>query len=98
MHAILLQTLLLTFDYSASFSFKIQLINLPILSLLISSAFAADCFGPNVYGVGMSLREAYSEAREKMCANKLYDYQKGCATCGNKSLSSLKYITVNLAL
>ncbi|CEI63341.1 hypothetical protein FVEN_g128 [Fusarium venenatum] len=58
-----------------------QLITLPALALFATSALAADCLG----GANSNLRkvrDAYWDARQKMCSNSDCAYQQVCTTQG----------------
>jgi hypothetical protein len=61
-----------------------QLITLPALALFVTSALAADCLGGANSGV-TKLRDAYWDARQKMCSNSDCAYQQTCTVQAAKS-------------
>ncbi|KAM6517234.1 hypothetical protein FSOLCH5_008197 [Fusarium solani] len=74
-----------------------QIVNLSALSLFVTSAFAADCFGNTQSGIS-KWADAYWDARAKMCGNTDCEYQKDCTTRSSKTIKGLASITVNVAL
>ncbi|RGP74501.1 hypothetical protein FLONG3_6060 [Fusarium longipes] len=74
-----------------------HLVNLSALTLLASSALAADCFGNRQDGISQ-FQDAYWDARSKMCGNTGCGYQQSCTTQGSKTLQGLAKITVNVSL
>ncbi|XEV01602.1 hypothetical protein FSHL1_006889 [Fusarium sambucinum] len=61
-----------------------QLITLPALALFVTSAFSADCLGgSNNYNDSLRrVRDAFWDARQKMCSNSDCAYQQSCTTQG----------------
>ncbi|KAF4333639.1 hypothetical protein FBEOM_12539 [Fusarium beomiforme] len=74
-----------------------QLINLATLTLFASSTLAADCFGNSYKGLN-DWRDAYWDARQKMCSNSDCAYQQECTTTGSKTLQGLAKVTVKVSL
>ncbi|KAF9770583.1 hypothetical protein IL306_011852 [Fusarium sp. DS 682] len=63
-----------------------QLTNIAAVTLLASSALAADCFGTKDKGI-TSFQDAYWQARQKMCSNSPEcPPQEPCTTSGQITL------------
>ncbi|KAF5242187.1 hypothetical protein FANTH_8819 [Fusarium anthophilum] len=70
-----------------------QLINLYALSVLATSALAADCSGNGNKDVGKFIT-AYWDARERMCSNSGCTYQEACTTSGSFTVKGLGVDTI----
>ncbi|QGI83575.1 hypothetical protein CEK25_010304 [Fusarium fujikuroi] len=70
-----------------------QLINFYALTVLATSALAADCFGNGNKDVGKFIT-AYWDARERMCSNSGCTYQEACTTSGSFTVKGLGVDTI----
>lgn len=72
-----------------------QIINLAALTLLATSALAADCSGNSGRDL-YAWRNAWWDARQKMCSNSDCGYQKECTTYSSQKANK-RTISVSLS-